>query len=224
MLKRSLCGLAALLLAAPAAFSEAAAPEGYTLAYEDSFADGSLAKLEPTDPKAWALAEEDGNTVLELKGGSDYSPKVRSPYNIVWIKDFEATDFILDVKAKQTGREYGHRDLCLFFGGQDPSHFYYVHLASVADEHANSIFIVDDKPRLTIANERTDGTKWTDDYHHIRLVRDHQTGQIEVYFDDMEKPVMKANNRNFGKGKIGLGSFDDVGRFDDLKIYTKNPK
>lgn len=224
MLKLSLCGLAALLLAAPAAVAEAPVPEGYTLAYEDSFAEGSLAKLDCTDAKAWALADEEGNTVLELKGGSEYTPKVRSPYNIAWIKDFEADDFILDVRAKQTGREYGHRDLCLFFGGQDASHFYYVHLASVADEHANSIFIVDDKPRLTIASERTDGTKWTDGYHHIRIKRDAQSGLIEVYFDDMDKPVMKASNRNFGKGKIGLGSFDDVGRFDDLKIYTKTAK
>ena len=63
--------------------------------------------------------------------------------------------FVLDVKVRSTTRDYGHRDLCLFFGHQDPSHFYYVHLGKQADEHANSIFIVNGKPRVSIAESRT---------------------------------------------------------------------
>jgi hypothetical protein len=94
----------------------------------------------------------------------------------------------------------------------------------VADANANSIFLVNDAPRTGIAEKRTDGTKWTDGFHNIRIKRDAQAGYIEVYFDDMETPVMTAMNRQFGEGKIGLGSFDDVGLFDDLKIYTKTPK
>jgi hypothetical protein len=215
-----LSALAALLFCALPALA-AEAPEGYKLAFEDSFGEGSLEKFIFTDASAWQLVEEDGNTVLGLTGESKYMPLVRSPRNIAWVKGFEAQDFILEVKAKQTGREYGHRDLCFFFGRQDVTHFYYVHLASVADDHANSIFLVDGKPRVSIAEKRTDGTKWTDGYHQIRIKRSYDSGLIEVFFDDMESPVMTAVDRHFGMGMIGLGSFDDVGNFDDLKIYVK---
>ena len=78
--------------------------------------------------------EKDGDRdVLSLFGKSDYKPEVRSPRNIARIKNIELSDFTFDVTLRQTGREYGHRDLCLFFGYNDPSHFYYLHLASAAD-------------------------------------------------------------------------------------------
>src|SRR5690606_18558335 len=95
-----------------------------------------------TDANAWKIIEDDGDAKLALVSQSDYSPPVRSPLNIARVAELDVSDFVLDVQAKQTGREYGHRDLCFFFGYQDPSHFYYVHLASVADAHANSIFLV----------------------------------------------------------------------------------
>ena len=34
-----------------------------------------------------------------------------------------------------TARDYPHRSLCLFFGYQDPAHFYYVHLGQRTEQH-----------------------------------------------------------------------------------------
>ena len=62
---------------------------------------------------------------------------------------------------RSTQEVYGHQDLCLFFGYQDASHFYYVHLGREADAHANSIFLVNGEPRVSIAQKRTDGTNWS---------------------------------------------------------------
>lgn len=187
-------------------------------AFSDDFESG-LAQWEMTDPKAWEMVEEPGgNHVLALVRPSDYSPPVRSPLNIALVKDRTFASFELTVKMKQTGREYGHRDLCLFFGHVDSSHFYYVHLASVADEHANSIFLVNGSPRKTIAESRTDGTKWNDAYHTVKVVRDAESGRIAVYFDDMTKPVMTATDKTFGAGRVGVGSFDDVGQFDEFRV------
>ena len=104
----------------------------------------------------------------------------------------------------------------MIFNYVDPSHFYYVHLANQADEHANSIFIVDGKPRVSIAEKRTKGTKWDDGWHDVRIKRDPESGLIEVYFDDMTHPVMSAHDKTFSKGRIGLGTFDDTGMFDDF--------
>src|SRR5207342_556777 len=97
----------------------------------------------------------------------------------------------------------GHRDLCLFFGHQDASHFYYAHLGKEADPHANSIFLVDGKPRVSIAESRTKGTPWTVGWHHVRLVRKVEDGRIEVFFDDMATPAMVAHDKTFAHGRVG---------------------
>lgn len=216
MLSRFLC-LAAL---AAGSWAYAEIPAGYTLIFEEDFSEKSTEGWEMTDPAAWAVEEREGNALLALKRSSRYEPEVRSPKSIAWLKGVEAGSFVMEMKARQTGREYGHRDLCFFFGRQDGAHFYYVHLASVADEHANSIFLVNGAPRVTIATERTDGTAWTSEPHTVRIVRDAEAGTIEVYFDDMTTPVMKATDSTFKNGAFGLGSFDDVGEFDEIKIWA----
>jgi thiamine phosphate synthase YjbQ (UPF0047 family) len=146
---------------------------------------------------------------------------VRSPKCIAWINDLTASDFVLEVRMKQTGREYGHRDLCLFFGRTDPTHFYYAHIASKADAHAHTIHLVNGAPRVSIAKERTDGMHWDDQYHRARVVRNTETGLIQVFVDDMTKPVMTAEDKTFPSGGIGIGSFDDTGNFDDVCIWGK---
>ena len=197
-----------------------AAEPDMPLLYENDFEDG-IEGLSMTDPDAWKHETVDGNGVLALTAASDYQPPVRSPLNIAWINDLVVTDFVLEADLEQTGREYGHRDLCLFYGIQGPQYFYYTHLATEADEHANSIFLVNNAARVSIAQERTDGTKWTEGFHKVRIVRDAESGLIEVYFDDMENPVMKTVDKTFTYGQLGFGSFDDVGRFDNVKVWGK---
>ncbi len=192
------------------------------LLFQDSFDRGDLGVWGPTDPKAWRIARPDGNPALELHAASDYAPPVRSPLNIALARVPAMKglgDFVLDLKVRSTGRDYGHRDICLIFGYRDPSHFYYTHLAKAADEHANSIFLVNGAPRVSIARTRTMGTPWTDGWHHVRLVRRIEGGLIEVYFDDMEKPAMTAQDKTFERGQVGVGSFDDTGLFDDIQLW-----
>ncbi len=173
-----------------------------------------------TDPAAWRIStvQPGSNRVLEQFRQSKYEPAVRSPLNIALANDLDVTDFVLDVKVRSTTRDYGHRDLCFFFGREDASHFYYVHLGKQADEHANSIFIVNGTPRVSIAGSRTAGTPWTEGWHHVRIVRKVADGLVEVYFDDMDHPAMTAHDRTFRHGQIGVGSFDDTGMFDDIHV------
>jgi len=125
---------------------------------------------------------------------------------------------VLDVKVLSTTRDYGHRDLCLFFGYQDPAHFYYVHLGKKTDDHANQIFIVNEAARTKISTRTTPGTDWDERWHHIRVVRHAEEGTIKVYFDDLEEPVMTAKDDTFQWGRVGLGSFDDTGDFDEFVL------
>ncbi|MDA0591041.1 MAG: prolyl oligopeptidase family serine peptidase [Planctomycetota bacterium] len=193
------------------------------LAYEDF--DGDASRWEPTDTAAWKVVKNEGRSFYSLiKKRSDYEPKVRSPYNYSLLRDVEVGDFVLDVDLKSTHEPYGHQDLCLFFGYQDASHFYYVHMGRQADAHANSIFLVNDEARVSIAQERTEGTDWSRGWHRARIKRDVTRGTIEVFFDDMQKPIMKTTDQTFLRGRIGIGSFDDTGNFDAIRLWGPRPE
>ncbi len=200
-------------------------PADYRLLYEEDFQDKkSLENFEATDKRAWRIGEGKDGKALELFGKSDYDPRVRSPHNIAFIKGKKFGDFILEAELQQTGKDYDHRDLCLFFGIKDPSNFYYIHLASKADPNAHNIFLVNDAPRTNIATTTTDGVNWgtNEEWHKVRLERNIETGMIKLFFDDMMTPVMETENKHFDYGYIGFGSFDDSGKFDNIKIWGPN--
>jgi len=188
------------------------------LVFKETFEKGNADRWQPSDASAWKVIKQGDNHVYSLFKDCKYSPPVRSPVNFSLIKEVTVSDFVIEVMLKSTEPEYGHRDLCLFFGYQDPSHFYYVHLGSKADAHANSIFIVNGEPRVSIAEKRTSGTKWDDEYHIVRVVRKTKSGKIKVFFDDLKKPVMTATDKTFTWGRLGVGSFDDRGNFDNVRI------
>lgn len=217
--------LACALTLAPAMAEEAetasdSAPEGMRLLLNEDFS-GGAERWEFTDAAAWGVVDHEGKPVLALRRDSRYEPPVRSPKNIAWLKEPVVGDFVLEVRLRYTGRAYNHADLCLFFGKQDPARFYYVHLATEADPHANSIFLVNNEPRVSIAKERTDGTVWTDGWHTVRIARTVESGRIEVYFDDLDTPAMIAEDTTHGAGRIGLGSFDDTGMFASVRIWGR---
>jgi hypothetical protein len=153
---------------------------------------------------------------------SKYKPKHLSPLNIAMIQGKQFGDFELEVQMQQTGKEYGHRDMCLFFGIQDPEHFYYCHIATKTDAHAHNLFIVNDAPRLKVSDYQTPGFDWgkPGTWHTVRLVRNVESGKIAVYVDDNSDPIMTAVDKTFGTGWIGFGSFDDTGLVDDIKIFA----
>lgn len=195
----------------------------WPLVFCDDFESGHK-HWEFSDPQAWRVTQVDGKSVLDQFQASKVQNPVRSPFNRALIKEVKVGSFVLDVKLQSTIKDYGHRDLCLFFGFQDPSHLYYVHLGKKTDDHANQIFIVNNAPRQKISLTTTSGTNWTDNWHHARLVRDITTGTIDVYFDNMSKPVMTAKDTTFGAGQVGVGSFDDTGRFDEVFVFGDAPK
>ncbi|MGC1275554.1 MAG: hypothetical protein WBC44_17735 [Planctomycetaceae bacterium] len=195
---------------------------GLPLRFETDFEDGKATAFKPTDTKAWKVTQQGDNHIYALTvRTSDYKPPHRSPHNIALVEGVEAGTVVLDVRLQTAMTDYGHRSLCLFFNYVDPSHFYYVHFGQEADPHANQIFIVNDAPRKAISETTTDGTPWDDQWHHARVVRNVETGKIEVYFDDMTKPVMTATDKTFTSGRVGIGSFDDAGNFDRVAVYAK---
>lgn len=202
--------------------------QDYPLLYESNFeSEQAIKEFEFSDPSAWQLGDSLNNQYLELFGKSNYESRVRSPFNIAALKFVQVGNFVLEADLKQTGKEYGHRDMCLFFAMKDPTNFYYVHLASVADQNAHNIFIVNDEPRKNIATKTTEGIDWGTGWNKVRIERNVETGLIRVFFNDMNQPIMEAMDSHFDGGYIGFGSFDDTGRIDNVKLWgekleTKN--
>lgn len=193
-------------------------PKTYKLLYEQDFSTPtSFDEIETTDIESWRISDQS----LEIYKASNYKPKVRSPFNIAILKNVKFGSFILEADLQQTGKEYGHRDLCIFFGMESPSNFYYSHIASKPDPHAHNIFLVNDEPRIAIGQWVNAGIDWgkTNEWHKIRVERDIESGSIKIFFDDMENPIMVTKDLHFDYGHIGFGTFDDTGKFDNIKIW-----
>ena len=216
-------GAGALMMIAAAAMTGSVVAEGETnrsngdIVFTDDFESG-LDGWRLLDPKTWKLSSQDGNSTLGITAReSEYQPPHRSPLHIALVEKLKPEDFEITFRVRSTRDTGDHRDCCVFFGYQDDRHFYYVHLGAKPDPHSGQIMIVDDAPRLALTENKTP-VAWGDGWHKVRLVRRVIEGTIEIYFDDLETPIMAAKNSKFGAGQVGIGSFDDMNEFDDIMI------
>ncbi|MEN8772428.1 MAG: hypothetical protein ABF382_02645 [Akkermansiaceae bacterium] len=190
------------------------------LVFSEDFEKG-FERWEPTDQQGWTHREIEKNHVFGINARkNNYKPKVRSPYHIALIKDIKLSDFIITFRVRSTKDTGNHRDCCVFFNHQDPTHFYYVHLGARPDPHSGQIMIVNGSPRKAIT-ENKNNVPWDNQWHQVKIQRDSQKGTIEIFFDDMKKPIMTATDKTFSKGRIGIGSFDDMNDFDDVKLWGR---
>jgi len=187
--------------------------------FQEDFESG-IDRWDVLDPQTWQLTDHDGNHTFEITDRkSKYVPPTRSPGHVALIKDLELGSFEMTFRVRSTKDTGNHRDCCVFFNYQDSQHFYYVHLGAKPDPHSGQIMVVDETPRLALTqNEQL--TPWDDDWHQVRLVRDVDSGDIVIYFDDMQTPHMQVKDKRFTLGRLGIGSFDDMNEFDDIVVRS----
>lgn len=223
---RSLLTLSLVFLAAVVQAEDKPAdiPESYKLQYSQDFAEpAALKDFVFSDDTAWrqAGAKDDSPGALELHMQSRYTPEFRSPLNIALVGGQTFGDCIVEADCLQTGKEYGHRDMVFVFGFEGPDRYYYTHIATKGDDHANNIFVVNKAPRLKISTKTNTGNNWgLDVWHKVRIDRRVSDGSVKVYFDDLTTPIMEANDKTFGKGWVGFGSFDDTGKVSRIRIWS----
>ena len=217
------CGLVTVAMTLCLAANPPGIPRAYRLLYGQSCSStNALREFVFTDSTAWRVTSTNGKSALELLRQSDYQPAVRSPVNIALVADRVFDDFILEADLLQTSQEHGHRDMCLFYGFQSPTQFYYTHIATKADDHAHNCFLVNQAPRTKIAKETTGGFDWGRDvWHKVRLERKASDGTIRVWIDDLTRPIMVAEDRTLGPGWVGFGSFDDTGRVANIRVWGR---
>ncbi|MDB5322769.1 MAG: iaaA [Phycisphaerales bacterium] len=183
--------------------------------------DGALKRFTFTDKDAWKIIQDDVNgtkqNVLSLVKQSAYKPPVRSPLNIAWINDLKVSHFILEAKCRITTELIPHRDLCFFLAGVDASHMIYCHVSQQEDKIHNQIHLVNGKDREPITVKHAKGTPWDGKYHTVKIARN--DAGVSVYFDGTL--LMSTDRQELPEGKLGVGSFDDLGNFAEITVWGK---
>lgn len=169
------------------------------------------------DRNAWEWRGEGDGTTLVLKNKSDFKPVVRSPFNLAWFDGGEWESFTLEMEVRLDLFNEGNNDVCIAFGKESDTRFYYAHLGENADQVHLQIHLVDDADRKAITLKGTKALPWEPGkWHKVKLRRESEKGTIQVWFDG--GLVLTAEDKTLGKGKVGLGSFDDLGSFRKVEI------
>jgi hypothetical protein len=133
--------------------------------------------------------------------------------------------FALDAEVRVDVPEPVGRDVVIVLGYQSDTEFYYVHL-SEDDANAihNGIFVVDNADRVRIDDQWNGvssarpaiapGMEW----HRVNVRHCADSGEIAVFVDGDVVPLMTATDTTFTSGRVGFGSFDDIGRIRDLTV------
>ncbi|HEV7979757.1 PQQ-dependent sugar dehydrogenase [Amycolatopsis sp.] len=178
----------------------------------------------PVTPAKWAFP---GREVILAEAGAQ-RPGPRRPFEYaVLTKGPEFGSVRIEAEVRlDTPVEITNRDVILVFGYRSDTEFYYAHLSTDNTIYPhNGIFVVNNADRLRLEDQwnaaRSRGAKpaITDDrWHDVKVVHCAETGEIAVYLDNAKTPLMTAVDHTFTGGRVGFGSFDNVGRLRDLKV------
>jgi hypothetical protein len=158
-----------------------------------------------------------GNLIL-FKAGVPSGP-IRRPAALALFKSKPFRQVTIEAEIRSTAPlDVVRRDLDVVVAYESPTRFYYIHLAGIADNVHNGIFLVNnsDRVRIDSGNEKPQLTDFA--WHHVRVTRDGLSGHIAVYVDKFKDPVLEAVDTTICCGKVGLGSFDDTGEFRRILV------
>lgn len=210
---RSIVAGGGLLLGAGGGLSTVGAAE-LSVDFEDGL--GLWAK---SPSGTWEVQERDGNQVAALTAAGTQPGGVRRPTGYLLLPSIDWSDATIELRARTLEpASVVNRDVVVIFGYVDETHFYYTHLSSNSDDRFHTIIMkVNGSERETIDLETAPVAPLADDWHDIRVVH-RADGTIRVYVDDMQTPVMTAQDTTYPAGAVGFGCFDDRALFDDVRI------
>ncbi|MBI1354008.1 MAG: hypothetical protein GC160_06655 [Acidobacteria bacterium] len=178
------------------------------------FETGDLSQWLVPLPRDWKLVSEDGNRFLRLEKPGPVGNPRRPTKFALWKADCVG-DFKLTVRVRRIDKS-----LLVAFGYQNRSRFYYAHISSDDGNHSvhNGLFKVHGGSRFRIAGVGSAPALPDQDWHTIRIERTLADDRIAVFVDDDKEPRFEAIDGSFRFGRVGLGSFDETGDFDDFHL------
>lgn len=176
----------------------------------------------PRTPSKWELP---GDQIILAEAGDNPNDGIRRPfeYAILDGREYESVQIEADVRLDAPS-SVNNRDIIIVFGWQSDTEYYYAHISQDNTIYAhNGIFKVDNKDRERI-DDQWNGSIGAppaitdEEWHDVRVVHCAGTGEIAVWVDGHDTPLMTATDTTFDGGQIGFGSFDNTGRMRDLVV------
>lgn len=184
----------------------------------DSF-DAGMDGWEPVVAERWEVAEAEGNALLRLKTPGTLREGVRRPAEYVLARDAGWRDVTIRLRLRslRPATVIG-RDAVVIFGWRDDTHFYYAHVSNDSNGSTHNIIMkVAGETRQAIQQPARPEPRLSDGWHEVQ-VEHRADGTIQVFMDDLETPLMTAQESDYPSGRVGFGTFDDVAEFDDVVI------
>ncbi|HCT79735.1 MAG TPA: hypothetical protein DGG94_10415 [Micromonosporaceae bacterium] len=176
----------------------------------------------PVTPAKWRFPGKE--VILAEPGVARPGPRRPFEYAVLTAgPTFGSTQIDAEVRL-DTPVEVSNRDVILVFGYRSDTQFYYVHLSSDNTIYPhNGIFVVNNADRLRLDHQWNGSTGAPPAirdalWHKVRVVHCAGTGEIAVYVDGSNVPLMTAVDTTFGTGRVGFGSFDNIGRLRNLRV------
>ncbi|MFG2000698.1 PQQ-dependent sugar dehydrogenase [Spirillospora sp. NPDC048911] len=178
----------------------------------------------PVTPSKWQFPGKEA--ILAEAGAARPGPRRPFEYSVLNAGPAWGS-FQLEAKVRlDTPVSISNRDVILVYGYRSDLEFSYAHLSSDNTIYPhNGIFNVNNADRLRLDDQwdavRSVGAAPAvkdEAWHKVRLRHCADTGETAVYMDGAKKPLMTAVDKTFPTGRIGFGSFDNIGRIRDLKV------
>ncbi len=162
-------------------------------------------------------------TILKITENSINRDPFSAPSALAIYENSTFSSFELTAEIKSNAPLSETRgDMIIIFGYQSPTQYYYVHLTGIVDSIHNGVFLVDNTDRQKVDFTEFEPVLTDRAWHHIRLVRDIETGSISIYRDGNHTPIINVQDKTFLEGKIGFGSYNDTGEIRNIKITSYN--
>jgi hypothetical protein len=169
------------------------------------------------NPSDWKIESQEGSPVLELLTPRGPLPGPSRPiqFALAQTKDLQRVKIALDMRPRALS-------LIIVFAYRDPQHFDYAHLSTdtaAKQSHHNGVFHVFDGERVRISSVSGRAAfPQTNHWYHVVLDYDGEKGAVHVSVDGVEIPALRAVDLSLSGGRVGLGSFDEVGDFKNVEI------
>lgn len=183
---------------------------------------GDWAGWEPLAPGHWEISNTNGNPVLHLMKNASQRPPVRRPGMYILSPAGVVSNVMIRSKVLTLRPpEVKNRDVCILFGYQDDTHFYYAHISSSSDDLVHNVIMRVDGDKRTRINRETLPEPLLKDGWQTVSVQHMESGGIKVWVDGQLN--MTAQDTTYPAGRVGLGSFDDPAMFDDFSVEPVTP-
>ena len=190
-----------------------------SLSFHDDFENGRLDAWELPFPEDWKILAEGPNHYFHMLRSRP--PGVpRRPLQFALLKVPKVGSFEFQTRLRRL-----QRSVIIVFQYVDTLHFYYAHLSMDTGHEQpvhNGIFIVNGEERKRIAGLDAPAALPDTGWHTAQILRNADTGSIEVFMDGSKTPLFSVEDHTFTCGRVGIGSFDETGDFDDVELHSSD--